>query len=313
MGKSKDLPIFLFIILNSCKHSAVLFALDTSKLNDLNIPKISIVIPSLNQGKYIERALLSIINQNYQNTEIIIIDGGSDDDTLSIIQKYEAHIAWWISETDSGQANALNKGFKKATGEIYGWLNSSDAYLPGAFWEVSHIFANHPNIMVCYGNSYTIDELDNIISRHYALKSRKPRAAYENMDVYNQCFFWRKDVHDRFGAFDENLRLKIDVDMIIAFLINEKKEKFYKTEAFLGAFRNHHGQKTYIEKMCEADFLEYSYIDKKYGFYPSESFIGKYYRLKYRFAQLFESLVYGGILYTWHKFMTTYKRRGRFL
>jgi glycosyltransferase involved in cell wall biosynthesis len=284
-----------------------------SNINSTAIPKISVVIPSFNHGDFIESSLLSIINQNYPNSEIIVIDAGSHDDTHSIVQKHRSHIAHWISEADKGQGHALNKGFKKATGDIYSWLNASDIYLPGTFWEVANIFINHPHTMVCYGNWYTIDESDNIISHHYALKPRKPHAAYENIEVYNQGLFWRKQVHDRFGGFDENLIQKIDIDMILSFLINEKTENFYNTNSFLGAFRHHNGQKTHIKKMTEADFLEEKYIDNKYGFYPSELFIGKYYRLKYRFAQLFESLLYGGIRYAWKKFIIEYRRRGRFL
>ena len=100
---------------------------------DNNYPKISIVMPSYNQVQFIEKSILSILNQDYSNTELIIIDGGSDDGTLDIIKKYEDKVTLWISEKDQGQSDALNKGFKHCTGEIYGWLNSDDIYLPNAF------------------------------------------------------------------------------------------------------------------------------------------------------------------------------------
>lgn len=92
--------------------------------------KFSIVIPSYNQGNFLERALLSIIKQGV-DTEIIFIDGGSTDSSVEIIKKYENKIAYWVSEKDKGQSNALNKGFIKATGDIFGWLNSDDVYMRG--------------------------------------------------------------------------------------------------------------------------------------------------------------------------------------
>ena len=103
--------------------------------NDPAFPRISIVMPSLNQGRFIERSILSILNQNYPNTELIVIDGGSGDATLDIIKKYSRYLAFWHSQKDTGQAQALNRGFRRATGRIYGWLNSDDLYLPGAFDE----------------------------------------------------------------------------------------------------------------------------------------------------------------------------------
>ena len=96
-------------------------------------PKISIVMPSFNHSQYIERSILSVLNQGYPNLELIIIDGGSIDGTVEIIKKYSKYIDYWISEKDKGQSDALNKGFQKASGQIYGWLNSDDVYLPKTF------------------------------------------------------------------------------------------------------------------------------------------------------------------------------------
>jgi glycosyltransferase involved in cell wall biosynthesis len=97
-------------------------------------PKISIVIPSYNKAQYIERTMLSILNQNYPNLELLVIDGDSTDGSLEIIRKYERFISFWISEKDDGQTSAINKGIKMATGELVGWQNAADdhLYLPGA-------------------------------------------------------------------------------------------------------------------------------------------------------------------------------------
>src|SRR5262245_14464164 len=114
-------------------------------------PKITIVTPSLNQGQFIEETIQSIIGQRYPNMEYFVIDGGSTDDTLSILRKYDDRIDFWVSAADKGQAAAINKGFARASGEILGWLNSDDTYEPGVFAEVARSFQEHPDVDVISG------------------------------------------------------------------------------------------------------------------------------------------------------------------
>ncbi len=107
-------------------------------------PKISIVTPSFNQGQFLEETIRSVLLQNYPNLEYIIIDGGSTDNSVEIIKKYEKYLTYWVSEKDNGQSQAINKGFKKATGDIYGWLNSDDLLTPDALHHVATSFSILP-------------------------------------------------------------------------------------------------------------------------------------------------------------------------
>lgn len=122
----------------------------------LSNPKVSIVIPSYNQGKYLEDTILSVINQTYKNIEIIIIDGGSTDNSVDIIKKYKDKIHFWVSEKDKGQANAINKGFKKASGEIFAWLNSDDLYTENAVEQIVNEFNKDPSVSIVYGDYYLL-------------------------------------------------------------------------------------------------------------------------------------------------------------
>jgi len=174
----------------------------------MSYPKISIVTPSYNQGKYLEATINSVIGQKYPNLEYIIIDGGSTDNSLEIIKKYEKHLAYWESTPDNGPAHAINKGFKRSTGEILAYLNSDDLYNSGAFEAVSELFLRHPEIDILYGDIKFIDEYGN--------DTRNPRSkVYKSIKVdFNmmasgigiipqQSSFWRRAVFFDVGMFNE--------------------------------------------------------------------------------------------------------------
>ena len=110
-------------------------------------PKITIVTPSFNQGQFIEETIRSVLDQNYPNLEYLIIDGGSTDQTIEVIRKYERQLSYWVSEKDRGQVHAINKGLARATGEIFGFLNSDDLYVPGTFEVVGEYFEKHPELL----------------------------------------------------------------------------------------------------------------------------------------------------------------------
>src|SRR6185295_16519519 len=120
--------------------------------------KLSIITPSFNQAQFIEETILSVLDQNYENLEYIVIDGGSTDNSVDIIKKYESRIAYWISEKDQGQAHALNKGLARATGDIVAYLNSDDLYLPEAFARVIEYFNQHPQCQWLCGDTVVFGE-----------------------------------------------------------------------------------------------------------------------------------------------------------
>ncbi len=108
-----------------------------------DLPKVSIITPSFNQGQFLEASIRSVLEQDYPNIEYIIVDGNSKDESGEIIKKYQNHLAWWVSEKDKGHADALNKGFSHATGEILAWLNSDDIYFPNAVSEAISVLRSH--------------------------------------------------------------------------------------------------------------------------------------------------------------------------
>ena len=253
--------------------------------NETDYPKISIVMPSYNKVKFIERSILSVLNQNYPNTELIIIDGGSDDGTIDIIKKYDHKISYWVSEKDQGQSDALNKGFKHCSGEIYGWLNSDDLYLPNAFNNVISVFERNVQKKIVFGDWLSINSQDSIIEENHAFDFNLNHFKYEGFHLNAQSLFWRKGVHDNFSGFQIDLHNCMDYQMILEFGINEGENSFIRIPKVLGAFRRYEGQKS--AGMIPNVISEQRIISEKYNYLDKYKLIGKLKRIYFRLRRAF--------------------------
>ncbi|MCE0723369.1 glycosyltransferase family 2 protein [Legionella resiliens] len=136
-----------------------------------NLPKVSIVTPSFNQGSFLRQCIESVLSQNYPNLEYIIIDGGSHDDSLSIIHEFEPYLTYWVSEPDKGQSDAINKGFMKASGEVVAWLNSDDYYLPGAFEQVVNAYQINPHSPFFFGDGFRVSATGEVLAHFFPKNS----------------------------------------------------------------------------------------------------------------------------------------------
>jgi glycosyltransferase involved in cell wall biosynthesis len=178
-------------------------------------PRISVVTPSFNQGTYLERTICSVLEQNYPNLEYLIIDGGSTDESVEIIKRYERHLTYWVSEPDTGQSNAINKGFARTTGTILAWLNSDDRYLPGTLGAVAAAAAAHPDAHVFVGTGELVNPDGTRNPR-----VPPPQITLETMfgwihgsDFQQPACFFRDIVWRALRPIDEGTHIAFDVDL----------------------------------------------------------------------------------------------------
>lgn len=207
---------------------------------DQDFPRISVIVPSFNQAQYLERTILSILNQNYPNLELIIIDGASTDGSVDIIKKYERYLTCWISEKDNGQAEAINKGFKIAKGDIIAWQNSDDLYLPNALFGVAKIFVKNPGVDLVFGNICLIDSDDNITKEQRFIPFSLEHLLYCGWNLSSQATFWSKNVMNKVGYL-KNLHVLFDLDWFIKVGKASKNIKF--KDNFWGCYRIHEESK----------------------------------------------------------------------
>lgn len=176
-----------------------------------NKPLVSIVTPSFNKGPYIEETIKSIRNQRYPTIEHIIVDGGSTDETLVILKKYNGQVNW-ISEPDKGQSDAINKGWKIARGDIIAYLNADDTYTPDAVGTAVTYLNEHPDIGLVYGDGILTDEKGEFLSTFHAGEFSLRELIYCRDNILQPALFLRREVYERIGGIDESLHLAMDLD-----------------------------------------------------------------------------------------------------
>ena len=209
------------------------------------VPTISIVTPSFQQGRFLERTLYSVVSQAYPSLEYVVQDGGSGDGTLEVLHRYDGVLTAWASEKDSGQACAINRGFRRTTGEIMAWLNSDDLLLPGSLAYVARYFAEHPEVDVVYGNRIMIDEDDGQIGA-WILPKHDDLALTLVDYIPQETLFWRRRIWDASGGYvDSSFGYALDWDLLLRF--REAGATMVRLPRFLGAFRIHDEQKTTAE------------------------------------------------------------------
>jgi len=177
-------------------------------------PRVSIVTPSYNQGQFLEETIRSVLLQGYPNLYYVVIDGGSTDGSLDVIKKYERFLSFWVSERDGGQAQAINKGWKHAGGEVLAWINSDDIYLPGSVAKAVSYLADHQQVGMVYGEGYHIDVDGRIVERYPTEKFDADRLG-DTCYICQPTTFIRRSVIEKVGPVDESLRFCMDYDLWI--------------------------------------------------------------------------------------------------
>jgi glycosyltransferase involved in cell wall biosynthesis len=224
-----------------------------SKLNQLpkiismDFPKISIITPSYNQGQFLEETILSVLNQGYPNLEYIIIDGGSTDNSVDVIKKYEDRITYWVSEPDNGMTDALNKGFKQSTGDILNWINSDDYFLSAAFYTAAEAFSNNdPMLGFIYGRCQNIRSDGSLLEERNMVNFDAGILRYGRNLFAQPASFFHKRVIDKIGLLNENLSYAMDYEFWIRAC--EADFRFKNISVPLATYRYHARSKTVGER-----------------------------------------------------------------
>lgn len=219
----------------------------------MNPPKVSIVTPSFNQARFLEQTILSVLGQDYPYLEYIIVDGGSTDGSLEIIRKYADRLAWWVSEGDRGQTDAINKGFARASGDILAWINSDDTYQPGTVAQAAAYLQAHPDVGLVYGDADLINEDGAVIGRFPARQTSYEQLLRGYVHVPQQAAFFRAELWRRVGPLDPGFFFAMDYDLWVRLA---KISQIVYLPGLWANFRLHGGGKTEInDDRCYPEML----------------------------------------------------------
>jgi glycosyltransferase involved in cell wall biosynthesis len=216
-------------------------------------PLVSIIMPSFNQGRFLEASIRSVLEQDYPKIEFIIVDGGSKDESLAIIKKYQDRLAWWVSEKDKGHADGLNKGFAHAHGEVLAWLNSDDTYMPGAVREAVAFLQDHPQVGMVYAGARLIDDQDQPIGQFSAKQTDYRSLLRGSVHIPQATTFWRADLWRQVGALDLSLYYAFDYDLWVRLA---KVSEIHYIPRLWASFRIHSQGKTILaDDRCYPDMI----------------------------------------------------------
>lgn len=206
------------------------------------LPRITVVTPSFEQGHFLQETIESVLEQEYPNLEYIIIDGGSRDDSVSIIQKYQKDVAFWVSEPDKGQTDAINKGLARATGEIVTWLNSDDLHFPDTLATISRAFQHEPEADVIYGDYSLITRRGTEFLRRYEIPFHFNLMLYGVNFIGQPSAFFRRSLLERFGYLDPSYHYAMDHEFWLR--VASRGASFRHIKHFLSKYRYHSDSKT---------------------------------------------------------------------
>jgi glycosyltransferase involved in cell wall biosynthesis len=229
--------------------------------NSFMSAKISIVTPSYNQGRYLEQTILSVLDQDYERVEYIIIDGGSTDESLDVIHRHERRLAYWVSESDGGQAHAINKGLARATGDLVAYINSDDLYLPGAFTAVGEHFRRRPDCKWVCGDVIFFGRRQPTMSPKTVLPGSPAAWLARQHFAPQPGMFWRRELLR--DGFEERFRYCFDFELFLRLLFAGHKCEHLPQP--LASFRLHEASKTIAEaERFEDEVLQMSreYFDR---------------------------------------------------
>lgn len=231
----------------------------TDRLEDRDLPLVTIVTPSYNQGRFIRETIDSVLAQGYPRIEYLVMDGGSTDETVSVLRSYGDRLTWF-SERDGGQADAINKGWRRGRGEIVAYLNSDDTYLPGAVENAVAALRSDPDAGAVYGEGYHVDEGGRVIERY-------PTEPFDMARLAETCFicqptvFLRRAVIERLGYLDASRRYCMDYDLWIRLA---QVSRFVHLDQYLATTRLHAETKTLDQRVpVHAEILET--VHRHYG------------------------------------------------
>ena len=206
----------------------------------MTFPRISIVTPSYNQARFVGWTARSVFLQRYPNLEYIMMDGGSKDNTMEVLEPYADRFAYLVSERDKGQSDAIHRGFARSTGDIMAYLNSDDMLAPGSLDFVATFFAEHPNVDAVYSHRCTVDAENKVL--WYWMLPRHSDWYMMRWDLIPQeTCFWRRRLFERRGNVDPSFRFAMDYDLFIRYM---QASRFVRVNRFSGIFRQHEQAKT---------------------------------------------------------------------